>query len=284
MRNCPSCGTANQDGVDFCTNCGEYLRWEMSGVMPAVTPGVAEPEPAAPSPPAEPAPPAAPPPPPPPPAAVTPPPPAPVPASPPPAVAPPPPPPATPPPPPAPVVRPHVLGGPGSATLFTFSLPAAGPVGFAVRRAGCGVVSTFTVAGRAGANRVRVRQRLDRRRLMPGEYVVRASQSGATVLQTKLVVAGRPAGCVAPATAPPRRRHAGVLGVRATRIVPENAQKPLALVAVLAAAMALLGLGALPRTAVPHAALGAFLVRRRTPIAAAGLAVLAAFVISYFIS
>ena len=28
MRVCPSCGQENGDNTDFCTRCGEYLRWE----------------------------------------------------------------------------------------------------------------------------------------------------------------------------------------------------------------------------------------------------------------
>ena len=36
MRTCPSCGRENPDGQDFC-ECGEYLRWEPTGYMDAVT-------------------------------------------------------------------------------------------------------------------------------------------------------------------------------------------------------------------------------------------------------
>jgi beta-lactam-binding protein with PASTA domain len=70
MRTCQSCGRENPDDRDFC-ECGEYLRWEPTGHMQAVTPevlkqaaepaaptdGASEPaEPAAPAPPATPAP------------------------------------------------------------------------------------------------------------------------------------------------------------------------------------------------------------------------------------
>jgi beta-lactam-binding protein with PASTA domain len=79
MRTCQSCGLENPDDRDFC-DCGEYLRWDPTGFVQAVTPEMAAgaaaetpppAEPAAPPPPAEPAQPqaAAPPPPPPPPAA-----------------------------------------------------------------------------------------------------------------------------------------------------------------------------------------------------------------------
>src|SRR3954447_16125482 len=65
MRVCSSCGRENPDDRDFC-ECGEYLRWDPTGVVQAVTPEVlqaaqdqapppaAEP-PAAPQPPAQPA-------------------------------------------------------------------------------------------------------------------------------------------------------------------------------------------------------------------------------------
>src|SRR5262245_50453712 len=71
MRTCQSCGLENPDDRDFC-DCGEYLRWDPTGFMQAVTPEAAAEaappaEPAAPAQPAEPAQPqaAAPPPPPP---------------------------------------------------------------------------------------------------------------------------------------------------------------------------------------------------------------------------
>jgi beta-lactam-binding protein with PASTA domain len=83
MRTCQSCGRENPNERDFC-ECGEYLRWEPTGIVEAVTPEMAEaaleaapppapaePAPAGPQPPAPVAgepPPVAPPPPPPPPA------------------------------------------------------------------------------------------------------------------------------------------------------------------------------------------------------------------------
>ena len=53
---------------------------------------------------------------------------------------------------------------------------------------------------------------------------------------------------------------------------------------MLTAAIFLLGLGALPRQAIPHPAAGAFIVRRRALIAAGGLAALATFLVSYFVT
>src|SRR4051812_9379473 len=61
MRTCQSCGAQNPMDQDFCS-CGEYLRWEPTGFMQAVTPEMA----AAGTPPEPPEAPAAPPPPPPP--------------------------------------------------------------------------------------------------------------------------------------------------------------------------------------------------------------------------
>ena len=66
MRTCQSCGKENPDDRDFCS-CGEYLRWDPTGVVEAVTPELAQsaaeaaappapaaPEPAAPAAPAAP--------------------------------------------------------------------------------------------------------------------------------------------------------------------------------------------------------------------------------------
>src|SRR5215211_6661039 len=43
-RACLKCGHENPDDVDFCEQCGEYVRWELSGIRQAVSP----PPPAAP--------------------------------------------------------------------------------------------------------------------------------------------------------------------------------------------------------------------------------------------
>ena len=59
MRVCSSCGRENPDDRDFC-ECGEYLRWDPTGVVQAVTPEVLQaaqeqaPPPAAPEQPAAP--------------------------------------------------------------------------------------------------------------------------------------------------------------------------------------------------------------------------------------
>jgi beta-lactam-binding protein with PASTA domain len=61
MRVCSSCGRENPDDRDFC-ECGEYLRWDPTGVVQAITPEVLQaaqqqtPPPAAQTPPATPAP------------------------------------------------------------------------------------------------------------------------------------------------------------------------------------------------------------------------------------
>lgn len=47
MRSCPSCGREANDGRDYCT-CGEYLRWEPTRHVRAVTPHSEPTEPAAP--------------------------------------------------------------------------------------------------------------------------------------------------------------------------------------------------------------------------------------------
>jgi hypothetical protein len=72
MRTCQSCGRENPNDRDFC-ECGEYLRWDPTGFVEAITPEMAaqaaaeaappqQPAPPAPEPPAAAAPPAAPPP------------------------------------------------------------------------------------------------------------------------------------------------------------------------------------------------------------------------------
>ena len=38
---CPTCGHENAADSDFCGGCGEYLRWEPTGALPAVTPPAA---------------------------------------------------------------------------------------------------------------------------------------------------------------------------------------------------------------------------------------------------
>jgi beta-lactam-binding protein with PASTA domain len=41
MRTCQSCGLQNPDDRDFC-ECGEYLRWDPTGFVPAITPEMAQ--------------------------------------------------------------------------------------------------------------------------------------------------------------------------------------------------------------------------------------------------
>jgi len=73
----------------------------------------------------------------------------------------------------------------------------------------------------------------------------------------------------------------GGLGAPLASILPGSKETQLGLLFVLTAAIFLLGVGALPRQVVPHATAAAFIARRRTLIAAAGLAALAAFLVSY---
>ena len=40
MRTCQSCGKENPPDRDFCS-CGEYLRWEPTGFVQAITPEMA---------------------------------------------------------------------------------------------------------------------------------------------------------------------------------------------------------------------------------------------------
>src|SRR5262245_38787476 len=39
MKLCGSCEHENADDVDFCTNCGRYLRWEPTQLVPRVALG-----------------------------------------------------------------------------------------------------------------------------------------------------------------------------------------------------------------------------------------------------
>jgi hypothetical protein len=75
-----------------------------------------------------------------------------------------------------------------------------------------------------------------------------------------------------------------VLGARVSRILPGSGGTQLALLIVLAVAIFLLGLGALPRQVIPHPTAASFIARRRALIALAGLATLGAFLVSYFVA
>jgi outer membrane biosynthesis protein TonB len=89
----------------------------------------------------------------------------------------------------------------------------------------------------------------------------------------------------APAQRSPRigPHDSGGLGAPIASILPGSKETQLGLLFVLTAAIFLLGLGALPRQVVPHPAAAAFIARRRTLIAAAGLTALTAFLVSYLI-
>lgn len=47
MKICPRCGTENSEGTDFCVVCGEYLRWEPTRALEALTPADVSAAPAA---------------------------------------------------------------------------------------------------------------------------------------------------------------------------------------------------------------------------------------------
>jgi hypothetical protein len=76
----------------------------------------------------------------------------------------------------------------------------------------------------------------------------------------------------------------GILGARASKLLPGSGETQLALLIVLITAIALLAAGATPREIVPGAAPAAFVARRRPLFALAGLAALAAFLVSYFVT
>lgn len=104
-----------------------------------------------------------------------------------------------------------------------------------------------------------------------------SSAAGASGSSGKLA-AGKGPTAIAP------KPHSGVLGATASKVLPGSGGTQLGLLIVLAAAIFLLTVGALPREAVPHPGTAAFLVRRRATIAVAGLTALGAFLISYFIT
>jgi hypothetical protein len=207
---------------------------------------------------------------------------------------------------------------------LVFLLGRPGPVRFVIGRRGCGIVGAFTVHGHAGVNQVAFAGRVGGRRLPPGTYRIQGRSRGDMVLRAKLVVGGgTPSPCEhgtfgssssgssssagssnggtastasakhvsgsskdaeqarRTASADPR---SGVLGTRVSKILPGSGGTQLALLVVLALAIFLLALGALPRRAVPHPAFAAFLARRRAMVAVAGLTALSAFLVSYFIS
>lgn len=206
------------------------------------------------------------------------------------------------------------------ALTLVFHLRRAGLVRLVVVEVGCGRVASFPVPAHAGTNAITVRRRIEGRRLPDGTYRIRGRSHGRTVLRATLVIgrggrapcalgtvarqiaavfgagaSGHAAGGTAAsgdggelaagkaAAALPPRPPGGILGAAASKVLPEGGGTQLGLLVVLAAAIFLLAVGALPREAVPHAGTAAFIGRRRTAIATAGLGALAAFLISYLV-
>jgi len=81
-----------------------------------------------------------------------------------------------------------------------------------------------------------------------------------------------------------RPHDSGGIGLPLSAALPGSGETQLGLLFVLMAAIFLLGLGALPRQAVPHPAAAAFIARRRVLIAAGGLTALTAFLVSYLVA
>lgn len=209
------------------------------------------------------------------------------------------------------------------ARTLVFHVRRAGLVRFVVIEVGCGRVASFPVRAHKGTNAITIRRRIKGRRLPDGTYRIRGRSHGRTVLRATLVIgrggtapcalgtvsseiaavfglgtsSGAAEGTTSPAAAsgssgklaagkaaaplPPKPRS-GILGATASKVLPDGGTQ-LGLLIVLAAAIFLLVVGALPREVVPHAGTAAFIGRRRAVIAAAGLAALGVFLISYFI-
>jgi hypothetical protein len=207
------------------------------------------------------------------------------------------------------------------ATTLVFRLGRGGLVRFSVRDLVCGTVRSFAVPGHTGVNRVRFSGRVGGRRLRAGSYRIRGRSHGRTVFRRRLVVGDGGPSCgsgpggsatrengstgltgvsagtsgkgssqradsraAAGRSATPHASGAGVLGAQISRILPGSRRTQLALLAILALAIFLLALGALPRQLVPHPGAAALLVQRRALIALAGLTALAAFLVSYFVA
>lgn len=203
------------------------------------------------------------------------------------------------------------------AATLVYRLGRGGAVRFRLSQISpaCGLTRTFTVHGHAGTNRIRFTLRGLGRNLARGTYRIRARSHGSTVLRSTLVVGGAsettcasgtgtssggssPTGgsgqpsskqgagktTAAGRTTRSHPHDSGVLGSRVSRVLPGSGGTQLALLIVLAIAIFLLALGALPRQVVPHPAAAAFIARRRALIALAGLTALAAFLVSYFVA
>lgn len=108
-----------------------------------------------------------------------------------------------------------------------------------------------------------------------------ATGAGAVSGSSGKLAAGNTAGARAGVRPHPA---SGVLGATVSKVLPGGTGTQLGLLIVLAGAILLLAVGALPRDVVPNAAAAAFLVRERVTIAAAGLSALAAVLIAYFIT
>ena len=202
--------------------------------------------------------------------------------------------------------------------MFVFHLGEPGRVRVTFREVRCGGTASLTLRGNRGLNRVRFTGRIGRHRLAPGTYRIRVRSHGRTLLRKMLVVGDGLASCTvereldavsfpgatlftgtpsspgahsdadaaraaAPGALTVRPHHEGVLGATAARVLPHSRAARVALLAVLALAVLLLGLGALPDRMVPHTAAAAFLARERAIFAAGGLSILAGAALVYVI-
>jgi hypothetical protein len=192
---------------------------------------------------------------------------------------------------------------------FVFRAKEAGPVDVVVRQLAptCRVVWTFSMEARAGKNRVDVQAAPG---FPPGEYSIVAWRGASTLARERLVI-GKRRWAAAPCTPGRRRseagrraatknqdptpkprgvesrepaRHAAVLAAHHERAAGSAAASQTALMIILAAATFLLGVAALPRHLIPGGSVGTFVRRRRGPVAAAGIAALAAFLVFYFLT
>ena len=202
--------------------------------------------------------------------------------------------------------------------MFVFHLAEPGRVRVTFREVRCGGTASLTLRGHRGLNRVRFTGRIGRHRLAPGTYRIRVRSHGRTLLRKMLVVGDGLASCTvereldavsfpgatlftgtpsspgahsdadaaraaAPGALTVRPHHEGVLGTTAARVLPHSRAARVTLLAELALALLLLGLGALPDRMVPHTAAAAFLARERAIFAAGGLSILAGAALVYVI-
>jgi hypothetical protein len=202
--------------------------------------------------------------------------------------------------------------------VFVFHLAKPGRVRVTFREVRCGGTASLTLRGHRGLNRVRFTGRIGRHRLAPGTYRIRVRSHGRTLLRKTLVVGDGLASCTvereldavsfpgatlfsgtpsspgahsdadsaraaASAALTARPHHEGVLGATAARVLPHSRAARVALLGVLALAVLLLGLGALPERMVPQPAAAVFLARERFLFAAGGLAVLTGAAVAYLI-